>query len=172
MVGGLQGIDRGRFRRLAGPVGLGRSDVDLAGTGHLRFRRRPLTIEVHDRSPPPLADDAESVGEFDLTLPSGELVMEESGGGSDDNAVILPQGEWRARWSGFGEAAAEERDGVDTEEGKERPDRYAFRSGPGPSLQTSLVSAATDAASTRAYIPPLSARTNTAGHRPTYQALS
>jgi hypothetical protein len=87
----------------------------------------PLTIEVHDAAPPPPADDAESVGEFDLTLPSGELVMEESGGGSADNAVALPAGEWRVRWSGFGEAAAEERDRLGTGDANERPDRYVLQ---------------------------------------------
>jgi hypothetical protein len=83
----------------------------------------PLTIEVRDAPPPPPADDAESVGEFDLTLRSGELVMEESGGGSGDNAVTVPRGEWRARWSGFGEAAAVEFEGA----GTARPDRYLLQ---------------------------------------------
>jgi hypothetical protein len=87
----------------------------------------PLAIEVHDTSPPPPADDAESVGEFDLVLPSGELVMEESGGGSDDNVVILPPGEWRARWSGFGEARAEELEAAGTDAGAQRPDRYLLQ---------------------------------------------
>jgi len=87
----------------------------------------PLTIEVHDAPPAAPADDADSVGEFDLTLPSGQLVMEESGGGSDDNAVVLPKGEWRARWSGFGEVAAEEMDGVEAGAATERPDRYVLQ---------------------------------------------
>jgi hypothetical protein len=97
------------------------------GGGIFGSDNAPLTIEVHDMPPPPPADDAESVGEFDLTLPSGELVMEESGGGSDDNAVALPEGEWRARWSGFGEAAAEELDRVETDATTERPDRYLLQ---------------------------------------------
>jgi hypothetical protein len=82
----------------------------------------PLTIEVHDAPPPPAAGEADSVGEFDLALPSGELVLEESGGGAGDNAVVLPKGEWRARWSGFGEVAAEQRAAA-----AERPDRYVLQ---------------------------------------------
>ena len=35
----------------------------------------PLTVEVLD-GPPELSEEAESVGEFDLLVPSGELVME------------------------------------------------------------------------------------------------
>src|SRR4051794_23646262 len=66
----------------------------------------PLTVEV-SQAPPPGEPDAESVGEFDLVLPSGRLILEESGGGSRRTTVELPAGEWRARWSGFGEAAAE-----------------------------------------------------------------
>jgi hypothetical protein len=87
----------------------------------------PLTVEVHDTAPPPPAEDAESVGEFDLELPSGELVMEESGGGSTDDVLVLPKGEWRARWSGFGEAAAEALDGMEAGDGTDRPDRYLLQ---------------------------------------------
>jgi hypothetical protein len=87
----------------------------------------PLTVEVHDTPPPAPPDDAESIGEFDLILPSGELAMEESGGGSDDNVLALPDGEWRARWSGFGEAAADELDEVEIDKSTERPDRYLLQ---------------------------------------------
>jgi len=68
--------------------------------------------------------EAESLGEFDLLLPSGELVMEESGGGGSETALQLPPGEWRARWSGFGETAAEEREYSDAPQERPRPDRY------------------------------------------------
>ena len=68
----------------------------------------PLVVELLDR-PPVLAEDAERIGEFDLLLPSGELVMEESGGGGGETVLPLSPGDWRARWSGFGERAAEAR---------------------------------------------------------------
>jgi hypothetical protein len=87
----------------------------------------PLKVEVHDTLPAPPAGDADHVGEFDLTLASGELVMEESGGGAGATVVSLPEGEWRARWSGFGEAAAEELDKRNTDEPAERPDRYLLQ---------------------------------------------
>ena len=80
----------------------------------------PLTVEVLD-VPPELQEEAESAGEFDLLLPSGELVMEESGGGGGETVVPLPAGEWRARWSGFGEAAAEEF------QDDPRPDHYLLQ---------------------------------------------
>ena len=82
----------------------------------------PLVVEVLDGPPEP-ADDADSVGEFDLLLPSGELVMEESGGGGGETVLPLPPGEWRARWSGFGEAAAEEREYAEND----RPDHYLLQ---------------------------------------------
>ena len=69
----------------------------------------PLIVEVHDEAPEP-SNAADSVGEFDLLLPSGELVMEESGGGGGQTVLALPPGQWRARWSGFGQPAAEARE--------------------------------------------------------------
>jgi len=86
----------------------------------------PLTVEVLDE-PPEVSKEAESVGEFDLLLPSGELVMEESGGGGSETALQLPPGEWRARWSGFGETAAEEREFSDEPQERPRPDRYVLQ---------------------------------------------
>jgi len=92
----------------------------------------PLTVEVLD-GPPELSPDAESAGEFDLLVPSGELVMEESGGGGGETVEPLPAGEWRARWSGFGERAAEQRE---EQHAGSRPDRYLLqiwpRRSPGP----------------------------------------
>ena len=84
----------------------------------------PLTVELHDGPPEP-SEDAESVGEFDLLLPSGELVMEESGGGGGETVLQLSPGDWRARWSGFGERAAEEYD--EHSEAGPRPDRYLLQ---------------------------------------------
>jgi hypothetical protein len=75
----------------------------------------PLIVEVLD-GPPEVSTEAESVGEFDLLVPSGELVMEESGGGGGETVLPMPPGEWRARWSGFGETAAEARDYTDQSE--------------------------------------------------------
>jgi hypothetical protein len=77
-----------------------------------------------------------SVGEFDLLVPSGELVMEESGGGDGKTVLPLPPGEWRARWSGFGETAAEAREYTEQSEVGPRPDRYLLQlwrlGSPGP----------------------------------------
>jgi hypothetical protein len=39
----------------------------------------------------------------------------------------LPPGEWRARWSGFGERAAEEREYTQRSEAEPRPDRYLLQ---------------------------------------------
>jgi hypothetical protein len=86
----------------------------------------PLIVEVLDEPPEP-SNDADSVGEFDLLLPSGELVMEESGGTGRETVVRLPPGEWRARWSGFGERAAEEREYTEQSEAVPRPDRYLLQ---------------------------------------------
>jgi len=86
----------------------------------------PLTVEVLD-GPPDLSDEAESVGEFDLLVPSGDLVMEESGGGGGETVLPLPPGDWRARWSGFGETAAEEREYAAPSEAEPRPDRYLLQ---------------------------------------------
>ena len=66
------------------------------GGGIFASEDAPLTLEVLD-GPPPVDDDAESIGEFDLLLPSGELVMEESGGEGGETVLSVPAGEWRAR---------------------------------------------------------------------------
>jgi len=86
----------------------------------------PLVVELRD-GPPKLSEDAESVGEFDLLLPSGELVMEEPGGGGGETVLLLPPGDWRARWSGFGERAAEGREYAEQSEAGPRPDRYLLQ---------------------------------------------
>jgi hypothetical protein len=86
----------------------------------------PLTVELLD-GPPELPREAESVGEFDLLVPSGELVMEESGGGDGETVLPLPPGDWRARWSGFGEGTAEEREYTEHAEAGPRPDRYLLQ---------------------------------------------
>ena len=86
----------------------------------------PLLVEVLDE-PPELSTDAESVGDFDLLVPSGELVMEESGGGGGETVLPLPPGDWRARWSGFGERAAEEREYSEHSNTGARPDRYQLQ---------------------------------------------
>jgi len=83
----------------------------------------PLTVEGLD-GPPELPREAESVGEFDLLVPSGELVMEESGGGGGETVLPMPPGEWRARWCEFGESSAEEREYAEQPEAGPRPDRY------------------------------------------------
>lgn len=80
-----------------------------SGPGCFISEGAPLIVEVLDGPPEP-SNEAESVGSFYLLVPSGELVMEESGGGGGEAALSLPPGEWRARWSGFGETAAEERE--------------------------------------------------------------
>jgi len=94
-------------------------------------RSAPLTLDVHSDEPP-IDEQAESIGEFDLHITSGVLVMEESGGGDGRTEIAAPLGAWRARWSGFGEAALEEQD--QSENGVETPrpdrDRLPFR---GPS---------------------------------------
>jgi hypothetical protein len=85
----------------------------------------PLVVEVLD-GPPALSDEADSIGEFDLLLPSGELVMEESGDGGGETVLPLPPGEWRARWSGFGQMAAEAREYAEDSEDN-RPDHYLLQ---------------------------------------------
>jgi hypothetical protein len=53
-----------------------------------------------------------------------------------DGPPPLPAGEWRARWSGFGELAAEEREYAAQPDAGPRPDRYLLQlwplSAPGP----------------------------------------
>jgi hypothetical protein len=85
-----------------------------------------LIVELLD-GPPELPNEADSVGEFDLLVPSGELVMEESGGGGGETVLPLPPGEWRARWSGFGQTAAEAREYTEQSEGDPRPDHYLLQ---------------------------------------------
>jgi hypothetical protein len=65
----------------------------------------PLVVEVLDGPPEP-SDEADSVGEFDLLLPSGELVMEESGGGGGET---------------------EAREYAEQSEDEHRPDRYLLQ---------------------------------------------
>ena len=86
----------------------------------------PLTLEVHDAEPP-VQQEAESVGEFDLRVRSGVLVLEESGGGGGRMEVPLPGGTWRARWSGFGETALEQQDFNERGVQDPRPDRYLLQ---------------------------------------------
>ena len=86
----------------------------------------PLTLEVHDVEPP-VDPAAESVGDFDLRVRSGVLVMEESGGGEHRTEVPVPAGTWRARWSGFGEKALEEQDFSERGVQNPRPDRYLLQ---------------------------------------------
>ena len=86
----------------------------------------PLIVELLD-GPPELPSDADSVGEFDLLVPSGELVMEGSGGGGGETVLRLPPGDWRARWSGFGERTAEHREYTEQLEAGPRPDRYLLQ---------------------------------------------
>jgi hypothetical protein len=86
----------------------------------------PLTVEILD-GPPELSNEADSIGEFDLLVPSGELVIEESGGGGGETVLRLPPGEWRARWSGFGQTAAEAREYSEQSEDDPRPDHYLLQ---------------------------------------------
>ena len=83
----------------------------------------PLTLEIHDDEPP-IEQEAESVGDFDLRVPSGVLMIEESGGGEARTEVPVPSGRWRARWSGIGEAALEAQDFGEHGLEDQRPDRY------------------------------------------------
>ena len=86
----------------------------------------PLTVEVHDAEPP-IEQVAESVGDFDLRVLSGVFVIEESGGGGGREAVPVPTGTWRARWSGFGERALEELEASGGAIQDPRPDRYLLQ---------------------------------------------
>ena len=86
----------------------------------------PLTLEVHDAEPP-IEQEAESIGDFDLRVRSGVLVMEESGGGGGHIEVPVPGGTWRARWSGFGETALEEQAFSERGVQDPRPDRYLLQ---------------------------------------------
>src|SRR4051794_12124118 len=119
--------DFSEYTEAASGAWLGQSQsraVTFVSPGGAEFSSEgaPLVVDVLD-GPPELGDEAESVGEFDLLLPSGELVMEESGGGGRETVLALPPGDWRARWSGFGERAAEEREYVEPADAGPRPDR-------------------------------------------------
>ena len=86
----------------------------------------PLTVEVHDAEPS-IEPEAESVGDFDLRVPSGVLVIEESGGTEAHTELSVPVGTWRARWSGFGETALEEQAFSERGVHTPRPDRYVLQ---------------------------------------------
>jgi hypothetical protein len=91
----------------------------------------PLILEVHEAEPP-VEPEAESVGDFDLLVRSGVLVMEESGGGEGRTEVPVPIGAWRARWSGFGERALEAQERSESGVRDPRPDRYLLQLWPAP----------------------------------------
>jgi hypothetical protein len=93
----------------------------------------PLTLEMHDAEPP-VEQGAESVGDFDLRVRSGVLVMEESGGGEGRTEVPVPSGTWRARWSGFGQTALEKQDSSERDVQDPRPDRYLLQLWPTSAL--------------------------------------
>ena len=86
----------------------------------------PLTVEVAEAAPAG-EPAAESVGEFDLRLSSGRLVLEVSGDEGQRTIIKLPVGDWRARWSGFGEAAAEAVAHEQRRDDSTRPDRYLLQ---------------------------------------------
>jgi len=86
----------------------------------------PLTLEVHDNEPP-LHLEAQSVGDFDLHVRSGVLVLEESGETDGYTEVPVPRGQWRARWSGFGEAELEHQAFSQRGVQEPRPDRYLLQ---------------------------------------------
>ena len=86
----------------------------------------PLAIEAHD-SEPAIVEEAESIGDFDLRVPSGCLVLEESGGGGGRAEMPVPIGVWRARWSGFGEKALEKQGISEQGVGDPRPDHYLLQ---------------------------------------------
>ena len=99
----VEGADGEPFGRSASGA------VVFVGTGGEVFESigAPLAVEILD-APPELEDAATSIGEFDLPLPSGTLVVEPSGGGAGETEIVLRAGSWRARWSGFAEETAEE----------------------------------------------------------------
>src|SRR5687768_7371551 len=111
---------------MAGPVALAGGDLRLTGGAVFSSDDAALIVERLD-GPPERSNEADNVGEFDLLVPSGELVMEESGGGGGETVLPLPPGEWRARWSGFGQTAAEAREYTEQSEGDPRPDHYLLQ---------------------------------------------
>jgi hypothetical protein len=87
----------------------------------------PLTVEVL-AAEPAVESSAESVGDLDLVVTSGRLDLLPSGGGEGPITIDVPIGEWRARWSGFGEQVAiEQAYPSDVLQGAERPDRYLLQ---------------------------------------------
>ncbi len=88
----------------------------------------PLRVELLDAEPP-VDEAAESVADFDLVAPSGRVMLVPSGVAHEGTITIEgPPGEWRARWSGFGEAAAIERAfPEDMFDGSHRPDSYVLQ---------------------------------------------
>ena len=88
----------------------------------------PLRVELLDTEPA-LDEAAESIADFDLVAPSGHVMLVPSGGADEGTITIdVPPGEWRARWSGFGEAAAiEQAFPEDMLDGSERPDFYVLQ---------------------------------------------
>jgi hypothetical protein len=87
----------------------------------------PLTVQVLP-SEPAVAGEAESVADFDLVAPSGRVDLAPSGGMEGLTTIAVPPGQWRARWSGFGETAATEKAyPTDVLKGTDRPDRYLLQ---------------------------------------------
>ena len=87
----------------------------------------PLLVEAL-KAEPPVSADAESVGDFDLVAHSGRVDLASSGGMDDVTTIEVPAGQWRARWSGFGETAATEQAfPADVLNGADRPDRYLLQ---------------------------------------------
>ena len=85
-----------------------------------------LIVEVLHSAPRKRAK-ADSVGDFDLSLPSGRLRVEEADGDGRSTTIELPSGDWRARWSGFGEAAAEALGHERRRTAAMRPDHYLLQ---------------------------------------------
>jgi hypothetical protein len=87
----------------------------------------PLVVEALEAEPA-IEADAESVGDFDLIVHSGRVDLAASGGMDDVTTIEEPPGQWRARWSGFGETAATEQAfPTDVLNGTDRPDRYLLQ---------------------------------------------
>jgi hypothetical protein len=85
-----------------------------------------LTVEVLDKAPRK-RPKADSIGDFDLSLPSGRLRLEEADGDGRETTIDVPSGDWRARWSGFGEAAAEALSYEQRRTPATRPDHYLLQ---------------------------------------------
>jgi hypothetical protein len=76
---------------MARPVTLGWGHVRVTGRAVFDSEDAPLTAEVHDTEPS-IEPEAESVGDFDLRVLSGFLVMEESGGTEGRTELPVPVG--------------------------------------------------------------------------------